>query len=130
CRVVGAGVASQERPQAVRALADLPDERGRHEPWARLDGHAHEEPGVGGVRLLRDRAGLAGFGLAADRAEEHTLAVHRDLEVVLVLEPANRLEIRARQRDVKLIVAVERKPVAHADAADRAERKAFEVLAL
>ena len=64
------------------------------------------------------------------RGEEYPLAVDGDLELVLVLEPANRLEVRSRQRHVKFVVAIERKGVADADAADRAERQAVELLAL
>ena len=62
--------------------------------------------------------------------EQHALAVDRDLELMRMLEPANRFEIRAQQRDVELVLAVERKEVVHTDAADGAERQPFEVLRL
>ena len=68
--------------------------------------------------------------VAADRREEDPLAVDGDLELVLVLEAANRLEVGARQRHVEFVLAIERKGVADADAADCPERQAFELLAL
>ena len=123
--VVGTGGAAEERPQAVGVLGDLADEGGRHEPRARLHRHAHAQPRVGGVGSRGDGAGLSGLGVAADRTEEHPLAVDGDFELVLVLEPANRLEIGARQRDVELVLGVERKRVAHPEATHGAERQAL-----
>ena len=68
--------------------------------------------------------------LAADGLEQHALAVDRDLELMLVLEPADRFEVGAKQRDFEFVFAVERKMCSHADAADGTERQAFEMLRL
>ena len=46
---------------------------------------------------------------------------------MLVLEPANRLEVRTRQRDVEFVVAIERKRRLREDAALGSNRKAFDM---
>ena len=67
----------------------------------------------------------AGFVVRRRPGEEDALAVDRDLDLMRMLEPANRLEVGAKQREREVVLAVEREVVADADAADRAERQAL-----
>ena len=65
--------------------------------------------------------------VAAERGQVHALAVHGDLELVRVLEPAHRPEVGAEQLDLELVLAVERQRRIDQHAADRAERQALDV---
>ena len=109
--VVGVGVAAVEGTQSVRAFADLPHERGGHFARTGLNGDAHAQPRVGGVRLFRDGSGAPGFDVAADGFQEQALAIHRDLQLMRMFEPANTIQIGAKQPDAEFVFPVEWKVV-------------------
>ena len=62
--------------------------------------------------------------------KKHALTVDRDLELMGVLESANRLEVGPNQGHLKLIVPVQRERLTHAESADGPERQPFLVLTL
>ena len=74
-----------------------------------LERHARREPAVDGVaRRRRVVARRRDLLVAAERGQVHALAVHADLELVRILEPAHRPEVGAEQPDLELVLAVER----------------------
>ena len=68
--------------------------------------------------------------LAADGGDEDARAVDRDLDLMRMLETADRLEVGAVERQRKVILGVEREVVVDDQAPDRSERKTFDVLVL
>ena len=68
--------------------------------------------------------------LAADRRGEHALAVDADLELVRPLEPGHVADDVLQQVDAEVVVGIEREVVVDDDAAARAERQPFDVIAL
>ena len=124
--IVGAGGTAQERPQPLRARADLADE-GRADR-VRTRGHRHTDlqTRVDRVRPIGDHLTRpALLGLAANRGEEHARAVNRDLDLMRVLETANRLEVRAIEREREVILGVLREVVRDDQAADRSRAAAL-----
>ena len=68
--------------------------------------------------------------VAADRRQEHALAVDADLELVRPLEPRHVADDVLQEDDVEFVGRVEREVVPDEHAAARAERQAFDVIAL
>ena len=62
--------------------------------------------------------------------EEDALAVDRDLDLMRVLEPANRFEVGAKELERKAVLGVEREVMVDDQPADGAERQALDVLIL
>ena len=84
--------------------------------------------GVAGLRHVHEVGLEVGFAAHAERV--HARAVHRVLDVVLVLEAAHHAEVRAEHLHGELILGVERQRDLREDAADRADGLAFDVRVL
>jgi hypothetical protein len=109
----------------------LLQERNRDVARPRLERHAGGEPAVHVVAGRRGVVARRGNLLvAAERRQVHALTVHRDLELLLVLEAAHRAEVGAEQPDLELILAVERQRQVERLPADGADRHPFDVAIL
>ena len=130
-RVEGIGRAPQERLQPARALAAFLDEGHTHVPWTGLHRDPCLQPRVHGIArkrgILHSRREV---GVATDAGHVHALAVQQDLELVLALEAAHRLDVAAKELRLNQVLAVERERVADQHAAVRPERQPFDVLVL
>ena len=98
-------------------------------------------PALSGTRAVKrpSTSSPVVVGLSLDAAislsppnggQVHALAVHGDLELVRVFEPAHRAEVGAEQPDLELVLAVERQRQVERLPADRADRHAFDVAVL
>jgi hypothetical protein len=124
--------AAQERLQTDRAERSrrLQERSGdgvlsRADDDTRLQPRIERVDHVGGV----DR----GHGVvlrATDGREQHAPAIDCDLELVLLLEPADRAQVRLEQLHLDHILAVERKHVPRGHAAARSERQPVQMLGL
>ena len=126
------GGAAQERLHAYRVLhREMIDERHGHLVRPGRHFHAHPHPrlhraaGVGG--LLEQLHQVRG---PANGDVVHGLAVDRHFELARVLETADHVQVGAIELGLKVVFAVERKEVAHAQAAHGAERQPLDVLVL
>ncbi len=111
----------------VRRLAAR-DERRADDVWSR--GELQLEPAalvnhVAGLRHV-DEVGFE-IGIAAHPEGVDARAVHRVLDLVRVLEAAHHAEVRPEHLHSELILGVERQRHLREDAADRADRLAFDV---
>ncbi len=96
---------------------------GRH--W-----HLGSQSAVDFGGALRAFPSEAADGSAADRRDEDALAVHRELELIGVLEPSRLVHIGPHQRRRQRVLAVHREGMADDDTADGAERLPLDVLVL
>jgi hypothetical protein len=107
------------------------EERDRDVVRPRLERNARGEARVHGItgrrRVVARRRNLL---VAPERREVHALPIDANLELMRVLEPAHRSEIRPEQLHLELIVAVERCHVMNQDPADRSKWETFDVLVL
>ena len=79
--------------------------------------------------VMFDEVGLE-VGFAAHAERVHARAVHSVLDLVLVLEAARHAQVRAEHLHGELILGVERQRDLRENAADRADRLAFDVRVL
>jgi hypothetical protein len=106
----------------------LLEERHRDLSWPGAQRHADREALVDLVaRCRRIVAGVGDVLVAAERGQVHALAVDADLELMRMLEPAHRAEIRAEQLHLEEVLAVERDVALEHEAADGAERQPLDV---
>ena len=99
--------------QAIRPLRGVLHQEGRaHGPLPRLHLHAHLQPlgqrvhYVGGIER-----GLRVVIRPADRREQDSLTIYGHLELMLVLQAADRAEVDLEELDLDHVFAVERKRV-------------------
>src|SRR5262245_51769288 len=98
---------------------------------ARLDRHAHVHPRINDVTAERGIVdSQCEIGVAPERGKMNALAVDEDFELVRGLQTADRLDVAAKQLDLKLILAVEGESVSNEHATDGAEREPFDLLVL
>ena len=150
-RVGGIDVAAQQRLSDRADLRGrLPEERHGDGAGSGLDRQPHLQRRVGVHRVRQRRLprrpprGLPRRLVGAiahlervrprlcpaDGEQLDTLAVQADLQFVRLPQPANRIDDRSQQAHAEDVLAVEGKPVAHGDAAARAEGQAVEVVVL
>ena len=133
-RIKGIREVADETLQPIRLeqRRHLLEEGGGHGVPAGLDRQAHAQPrclelvaGVGGILLQRNQ-----ILVATDAGEQLPLPVNRQLDLMRILEPADRAEVGAIQPHLELVLAVGRKHVLENPAADRAERQSVEMMVL
>jgi hypothetical protein len=123
-RVVRAGGTAKERPQPLRALADLAHEGRAHRMRSRGDRHTYLQTCIDGIHPVGDHAARAFglFRLTTDCRDEHSFPIDRDLDLMRMLEPSYRFEVVAIQLQRELVLAIEWKDLMDDQAADASER--------
>ena len=113
------------------------DERGDDRVIPGSDRQPHAHVLVGGECLVRRLAGVVLVGdrrpigvLAADGKQPDSLAVERQLHVVLFRDAPDRAARAAPEPHAELVVRVDRQVLVHDEAAARAERQVAEVVVL
>ena len=92
-----------------------------HAAYAKPRGLEHVG-GIGWVGLEPDQVLLA-----ADRRVQDRLAIEQEVELVRILETADRAQVRAIEPDLELVLPIDGKRMPDGHATDRAERQALEV---